>query len=62
MANSAKKQAEKKSGPQHEERPKKEPMALSVERFHDYPPLNVSLDNLYKEVRQVERFPKPKAI
>ena len=60
--NSTKNQVEKNPGPQHEKRPKKEPRALRVRRFHYYTPLNVSLANLYKEVRQVERFPKPKVI
>ena len=48
---------------QYEEHQKpKEPRAPRVERYHDYTPLNVSLTNLYKEVGQVKRFPKPKAL
>ena len=33
-----------------------------VERYHEYTPLNISLADLYKEVGQVERFPKLKAL
>ena len=58
----AKNQAEKNPCPQYEERQKKEPRAPGVRRFHDYTPLNVSLTDLYREVGQVEKFPKPKAI
>ena len=61
-ASSAKNQAKKKPGPQYEEHQKKEPRASRVGRFHDYTPLSVSLADLYREVRQVEKFPKPKAI
>ena len=35
---------------------------MKFERFHEYTPFNVFLADLYKEVRQVERFPKPKVI
>ena len=59
---SAKNQTGKKPGSQYEERQKKEPMALRVERFHNDNPLNVSLADLYREVGQVEKFLKPKAI
>ena len=61
-ASLAKNQAEKKSGPQYEERQKKEPKAPRVGRFHDYTPLSVSLADLYREVGQVEKFLKAKAI
>ena len=60
--NSRKNQAEKKPGPHHEERQKKEPRAPKVGRFHDYTPLNVSLANLYKEVGQVKGFSNPKVV
>ena len=58
----AKNQAEKKPGPQYEERQKKESRTPRVERFHDYTPLSVSLADLYREVGQVEKFPKSKVI
>ena len=54
MANSAKSQAEKKPSPQQEDCHKKESKTLRVGKYHDYTPLNVSLADLYKEVRQVE--------
>lgn len=50
-------QSKKKS---NEERSRKE-ACTRVGRYHEYTPLNVSLTNLYKEVGQVERFPKPKS-
>ena len=58
--NSAKGQAENKPGSQHEDCQWKEPRAPRVGRFHA--PLNMSLASLYKEVRQVEKFPKPKTL
>ena len=61
-ANSAKNQVEKKLGLQYEEHQKKEPSELRVGRFHDYTSLCVSLADLYREVGQVEKFPKLKAI
>ena len=61
-ASSIKNQAEKKPGPQYEEHQKKELRAPRVRRFHDYTPLSVYLADLYREVGQVEIFPKPKAI
>ena len=61
-ANSGKNQAERKSGPQQKEHPRKEARAPKVGRYHDYTPLNMSLTDLYREVRQVEPFPKPKAL
>ena len=33
---------------------------MTVKRYHEYTPLNVSLTDLYRKVKQVERFPKPK--
>ena len=51
-------QTEKKS---NEKSPRKE-TRMKVGRYHKYTPLNVSLANLYKEIGQVERFPKPKAL
>ena len=45
----------------NEERPRKE-MHMRVGRYHKYTPLKVSPANLYKEVKQVERFPKLKAL
>ena len=62
MANLVKKQAKKKPTPQHEERQRKEARAPRVGRYHDYTPFKVSLADLYKEVGQVEKFPKPKAL
>ena len=62
MVNSAKSQAENNPGLQYEEHQKKEPKASKVGRFHDYTSLSVSLADLYREVGQVEKFPKPKAI
>ena len=59
---SVKNQAEKKPGAQYEERQKKEPRAPRVGRFHHYTPLSMSLADLNREVGQVEKFPKPKAI
>ena len=61
-ANLARSQVKKKPGPQQEDRQRKQPRVPRVGRYHDYTPLNVSLTRLYKEVRQVERFPKPKAL
>ena len=54
-------QTEKKLNANQEERPRKETRA-KVGRYHEYTLLNVSLTNLYREVRQVERFPKLNAL
>ena len=54
--NSGRNQTKKKC---NEERPRKE-ASMRVRRYHVYTPLNISLTDIYKEVRQVERFPKPK--
>ena len=56
--NSGRSQTKKKS---NEKRPRKE-THMRVRRYHEYTPLNVSIIDLYKEVGQVERFPKSKAL
>ena len=61
MASSVKSQAEKLRA-QHEDYQKKEPRAPRVGRYHDYTPHNVSVAELCKEVGQVERFLKQKAL
>ena len=38
-----KSQTKKKSGPQHEDRPRKETRTSRVERYHDYTPFNIPL-------------------
>ena len=60
-SNSGRHQTEKKPNANPEERSRKK-TGVVVERYHEYTFLNVSLADLYREVGQVERFPKPKAL
>ena len=55
-------QIKKKTKAHQEEHPRKEARASSVAKYHEYTPFNVLLADLYKEVGQVERFPKLKAL
>ena len=54
-------QTEKKPNANQEECSRKE-MRARIYRYHEYIPLNVSQTDPYKEVGQVERFSKPKAL
>ena len=47
-----------KSSPKEDIRTRKETQTPRVRRYTEYTPLNVSLTDLYKEVYQIERFPK----
>ena len=42
--------------------PRERILDIRVKEYHDYTPFNMSLADLYKEVKQTERFPKPKAL
>ena len=37
-------------------------MHSRASKYHEYKPLNVSLSEMFREVGQVERFPKPKIL
>ena len=60
IANSGRNQTEWKNANQ-DERPRKE-THLRAGKYHEYTPLNVSLADLFREVGQVERLPKPKTL
>lgn len=60
-ANFGRNHTKKKSNANQEEHMRKE-TRVRVGRYHEYTLLDVSLADLYKEVGQVERFPKLKAL
>ena len=51
-----------KLSPKRDERLQKEPRKLRVCRYSEYASFNEYLADLYKEVSQAKRFPKPKAL
>ena len=59
-ANPKRHQSDKKTGGQ-DEHPRKDVRARAG-KYSEYTPLNVSLSELFREVGQVERFPKPKIL